>query len=137
VIVKEDKQVEESRVRANEPGCTYGLPDVPPAGTIITGNSRIGEDLQLYKNVAGRYNSVHFSSIGEDLQFYENSSTEFNEIFGNSVRENLQVFKNAARSNLISNNTLLIGSLQCKENSPRATGSGNSAPKKEDECAGL
>ncbi len=71
--------------------------------------------------------------IGGDLQLSENIGVLSSS--GTRVRGNLQVVKNSGGV-LLLNNTI-AQSLQCKENTPAPTGSGNVAGDKEEQCRAL
>ncbi len=77
--------------------------------------------------------SISGTRIKGDLQFDENvlplSASD------NTIGGNLQAVKNFGGLSI--NRNVIDSALQCKENSPAPTGSGNSASSKEDQCAAL
>jgi subtilisin family serine protease len=81
----------------------------------------------------GGNNTTNLTVIAGNLQIEENNGTST--VRGTTIAGNLQVFKNRGGVSLVSN--MVRQTLQCKENVPPPTGSGNTAAGKEDQCAGL
>lgn len=91
---------------------------------------RVGGSVQI---VQGRSASISRARINGDRLFDENVGPLA--AGGNTLGGDLQAFKNMAGVQLSSNR--IKGHLQCKENIPAPTGSGNTAASKEDPCARL
>lgn len=96
----------------------------------IGGFSSIGGSVQL---VQGGGASIERARIKGDLQLESNNSAIA--ATGNTIGGSLQAVKNLG--GLTFNNNTMNGNMQCKENSPAPTGSGNRSPSKEDQCARL
>ncbi len=96
------------------------------ASLVSTGN-RIGGDLQVKK---ARTANITSTRVEGNIQLEDNIGAQSST--GADVAGNLQVFKNRGGVRLNSNR--VAKSLQCKENSPAPTGSGNVAGDKEDQC---
>lgn len=93
-------------------------------GTVIGGN------LQFQKAASA---IVEDSWIDGDLQMQENWDALA--VLRTDVRGNLQVFKNTGGVTLVDNR--IEQTLQCGENEPEPTGSGNLAGEKEGQCSEL
>lgn len=96
----------------------------------VGGYSSFGGSVQIVK---GGSASIQRARITGDILFDENvgpQSARYNVVGGD-----LQAFKNMAGVALVGNR--MNGNLQCKENIPAPTGSGNRAASKEDQCARL
>jgi hypothetical protein len=96
----------------------------------VTENSRVDGDLQVTKAASARISGLF---INGDLQLSENTGALF--ASRAQVRGNVQVVKNRGGVELL-NNTI-AQTLQCVENTPAPTGSGNVAGDKEDQCRAL
>jgi hypothetical protein len=89
------------------------------------------QDVQLTKNSGPIL--VDRNIIGEDLQAADN--TQLVRIRFNTVGANMEVIKNTG--GVILNQNTAGMRIQCNDNVPPPTGSGNTAPAKEGQCAGL
>jgi hypothetical protein len=96
----------------------------------VRGRSSIGGSIQI---VQGFSAVIANSRINGDVLFDENKAPL--RASRNSIGGNLQAFKNTGGLHI--NDNVIKGNLQCKENVPTPTGSGNSASSKEDQCAAL
>ena len=96
----------------------------------VGGNSSIGGSFQV---VQGGAASLDRSRVNGGVLVDSNRGQIV--ITRNSVGASVQAFQNVGGVR-IANNTL-NGNLQCKENAPAPTGSGNRAALKEDQCANL
>jgi hypothetical protein len=96
----------------------------------VAGYSTIGGSVQI---VQGGGASIERARVNGDVQFESNNSA----IAANSniIGGSLQAFQNIG--GLAFNNNRMNGNMQCKENTPPPTGSGNRSPSKEDQCARL
>lgn len=99
----------------------------------ITGtNVRIGGNVQMKYN----YDTSAIqpgTTIQGSLQYVENTGALF--VTGVFIGSDLQLFKNSGGATLM-NNTIRQN-MQCKENTPAPSGSGNVAGDKEDQCRSL
>lgn len=99
----------------------------------ITGPSvTIGGNVQMKYN----YQTSSFhpgTAIHGNLQYVEN--TGYLSVTGVFIGSDLQLFKNSGGAALTRNT--IRQNMQCKENIPAPTGSGNRAGDKEDQCSGL
>jgi hypothetical protein len=89
------------------------------------------QDVQLTKNTGNIL--VTDNIVGEDLQVAEN--TKLARLRFNEVGQNMEVIKNTGGVYINKNTVGML--LQCKDNVPPPTGTGNTAPMKEGQCAGL
>lgn len=96
----------------------------------LGGYSTVGGSVQI---VQGGGASIERVRIKGDLQFESNTGSVA--AAGNTIGGNLQAFQNMAGATF--NNNRMNGNMQCKENIPAPTGSGNVSPSKEDQCARL
>jgi len=96
----------------------------------ITNRTGVGGNIQLKQ---GGSVIVETATVNGDIQFEENDRSI--QASRNRVDGNFQVFKNTGGVKLVSNR--ITENLQCKENRPAPTGSGNIAGSKEDQCARL
>lgn len=92
--------------------------------------SVIGGNLQFQKPASA---TVEDTWIDGDLQMQENWGPL--RVVRSDVRGNLQIFKNTADVTLVDNR--IDQTLQCGENEPAPTGSGNVAEEKEGQCSAL
>jgi hypothetical protein len=98
--------------------------------SLLAADSRVNGDLQVKKaNSAG----IARVFVRGNIQLEENRGALASERA--DVRGDFQVFKNSGGVVLTANT--IAQSLQCKENSPAPTGSGNVAGEKEEQCRGL
>jgi hypothetical protein len=100
------------------------------AGVSVGGASTFGGSVQV---VQGGSASISGARINGDIQFDENIGPL--SARSNTVGGSVQVVKNFGGVSLVNNR--IKGNLQCKENIPAPTGSGNRAASKEDQCARL
>ncbi len=100
------------------------------ASVQVGGFSTIGGSVQL---VQGGTASIARARINGDLQFESNTGALVAN--GNVIGGSLQAFKNWGGATF--NNNRMNGNMQCKENIPAPTGSGNQSPSKEDQCSRL
>ncbi len=98
--------------------------------SLVASGNRIGGNLQLTK--AGSA-SIASTFVNGDLQLVENSGALSST--GADVRGNFQVFKNLGGVRLVNNRVAQV--LECKENLPAPTGSGNVAGEKLEQCRAL
>ena len=96
----------------------------------VYGRSTFGGSVQL---VQGSSASIEQARIEGDILFDENTGPMA--AHANVLGGNLQAFKNMGGVKLTNNR--MKGNLQCKENIPAPTGSGNTAASKEDQCKRL
>lgn len=96
----------------------------------ITGRSMIGGSVQV---VQGYEVKVTGAKVEGTILIDENTGPVM--ASRNRVNGDVQVFQNSGGSRLVDN--IIKGNLQCKENTPPPTGSGNVATSKEDQCARL
>ncbi len=96
----------------------------------VAGRSTFGGSVQI---VQGGSASIKRARINGDILFDANNGPL--QAADNVVGGSLQAFKNMGGVVLVNNR--MIGNLQCKENIPAPTGSGNVAASKEDQCARL
>ena len=96
----------------------------------LGGYSTVGGSVQI---VQGGGASIERARIKGDLQFESNNSALT--ATANIVGGSLQAFQNIGGAAF--NNNTMNGNMQCKENVPAPTGSGNRSPSKEDQCARL
>lgn len=100
-------------------------------GTVLVRNRTfVGGNIQLKQGGTAR---VENTTVDGDIQFEENDDRL--SAASNRVGGNFQVFKNTGGVSLVNNR--IAENLQCKENDPPPTGSGNIAGSKEDQCARL
>ena len=117
---------------------------VEVANTTITGNlqveeagasllasgNRITGDVQVKKAESA---SIATTFVRGDLQLEENRGML--SVVGADVRGDLQVVKNRGGAQLVNNR--VSQTLECKENAPAPTGSGNVAGEKKEQCRAL
>ncbi len=96
----------------------------------IEGRSTIGGSVQV---VQGYGVTVTGAAIKGNVLIDDNNGPVLAK--RNRVNADMQLFQNSGGARLVDN--AIKGNLQCKENSPPPTGSGNTAASKEDQCAGL
>lgn len=96
----------------------------------VGGFSTVGGSVQV---VQGGSATIERARIKGDLQLESNQGAIA--ASGNTLGGSLQVFQNIGGVSLVNNR--VNGNLQCKENVPVPTGSGNRSPSKEDQCARL
>jgi hypothetical protein len=96
----------------------------------VAGYSTVGGSVQI---VQGGGASIERARIKGDLQFESNVSAL--SATANIIGGSLQAFQNLGGAAF--NNNRMNGNMQCKENVPAPTGSGNRSPSKEDQCARL
>lgn len=77
---------------------------------------------------------VHDSIVGADIQVEEKNEGSI-EIVSNDVEGNVQIWKNSGGSIILVEDNVIDGNLQCKENAPSPTVSGNTVAG-DIECAG-
>ena len=130
-FVDGDIQVKRRATARLENSTINGNVQIEEAGaSLVTSGTRIGGDVQVKK---ARASNLFFTEVDGNIQLEDNSATQgVSDVY---VRGNLQVFKNRGGVRLNSNR--IAQSLQCKENSPAPTGSGNIAGDKEDQCRRL
>lgn len=98
----------------------------------------VGSSVRVGGNVQIKYNYdtsaiQQGTTIGGSLQYVENPGHLFaSNVF---IGSDLQLFKNTGGATLTRNT--IRQNMQCKENVPAPTGSGNVAGDKEDQCKGL
>jgi hypothetical protein len=96
---------------------------------VVNGSSRIGGSVQVKQGGAV---SVTASKITHDIQYDANRGPLV--ASRNKVGGSIQVVGNTGRAQIVSN--VINGNLECKENRPAPTGSGNRVGgSKEDQCA--
>jgi hypothetical protein len=100
------------------------------ASTVVTGASRFGGSVQIKQGGAA---SISGASITGDLQIDAMGAPV--SAAANAIGGNLQAVGN--RGGLVLSANRMGGALQCKENQPAPTGSGNIATIKEDQCRRL
>jgi hypothetical protein len=94
----------------------------------VTGGSVVRGNVQVKQGGAA---TVTSSRVGEDVQLDDNRRAQL--VSGNRIGGNVQVMANRAGVRIHRN--AIKGDLQCKENSPRPTGSRNAVGgNKEDQC---
>lgn len=96
----------------------------------IGGYSAVGGSVQI---VQGGGATIEQARIKGDLQFESNTAPLAAN--GNTIGGSLQAFQNMGGATF--NHNRMNGNMQCKENIPAPTGSGNISPSKEDQCARL
>ena len=113
----------------------------------MSSSSATKADLPLQHRCRGKHQGRGhrgFLSVGDvgqpntvrgDVQLLKNSFS-LTRLQRNTVGGDVQLFENVLGSSDISFNTIREN-LQCKENAPPPTGGGNTAAKKEDQCAAL
>ncbi|WP_425258267.1 hypothetical protein ACPOLB_22465 [Rubrivivax sp. RP6-9] len=97
---------------------------------VVEGASSFGGSVQIKQGGAA---TVLDASITGDLQLDAMAGSLLAD--GNRIGGSLQAVGNRGGLALFDNT--MDGNLQCKENQPAPTGSGNVAASKEDQCAGL
>jgi len=97
---------------------------------IIENGTVVGGNIQLLQGGTARVADVR---VDGDIQIEQNMGAQL--ASGNVVFGNFQVFANTGGVTLLNN--AVSENLQCKENVPAPTGSGNTAGSKEDQCAML
>ena len=108
-----------------------GSLQIEEAGASLTANNvRIGGNLQVIKAGAA---TIGATFVNGDLQLEENRGALAST--GAEVRGNFQVFKNLGGVTLRNNRVQQV--LECKENVPAPTGSGNVAGEKKEQCVAL
>lgn len=119
-----------ANLRATSVSINGNLQAEGAASVRLGGFSTVGGSVQL---VQGGGADIDRARIIGDLQFQSNTSTisATNNIIGGS----LQAFQNMGGASFVNNR--MNGNMQCKENVPAPTGSGNRSPSKEDQCARL
>jgi hypothetical protein len=117
-------------LRANSVSINGNLQAEGAAFVGVGGYSTVGGSVQI---VQGGGASIERARIKGDLQFESNNSAIA--ATANTVGGSLQAFQNIG--GLAFNNNRMNGNMQCKENVPAPTGSGNRSPSKEDQCARL
>lgn len=100
------------------------------ASVTVGGRSTFGGSVQI---VQGGSATIDKARINGDILFDENVGAI--SASANIVGGSMQVFQNLGGVRLLNNR--MNGNLQCKENVPAPTGSGNRSPSKEDQCARL
>lgn len=100
------------------------------ASVRVGGHSIVGGSVQL---VQGGTATIDRARIKGDLQFESNNRPI--SASGNIIGGNLLAFQNMGGVHFMNNR--MNGNMQCKENIPPPTGSGNISPSKEDQCAHL
>lgn len=100
------------------------------ASVALLGYSTVGGSVQI---VQGGTATVERARIKGDLQFESNRGAI--SASANTIGGNLQAFQNLGGATFVNNR--MDGNMQCKENIPAPTGSGNISPSKEDQCARL
>lgn len=104
------------------------------ARSISVVSSRINGNVQ--HDVGGRY-TLRSNVIGGSIQVVANRSSSASSIDRNQVTQDIQVFENRNPVS-ITNNRVVKGNLQCKQNVPAPTGGGNRVNgNKQDQCARL
>ena len=104
-----------------------GTVKVESGGTLIMQSARINGNVQADKF---RSVTINGGSIGGSIQLKEGGNVS---IQGVRVNGDIQLEKNRGMVRVFSN--VVGGNLQCKENSPAPTGSGNRVDgNKEDQC---
>jgi hypothetical protein len=98
--------------------------------SLVASGNRIGGNLQVTKAASA---SISSTFVNGDLQLEENSGALSSN--GADVRGNFQVFKNRGGVQLVNNRVAQV--LECKENVPAPTGSGNVAGEKKEQCRAL
>ena len=95
---------------------------------IVRRSSRVGGSVQVKQ---GRAASVLRSRVNGDIQY--DANRELLRANDNRVGGSIQVFGNEGGARIYRN--VVVGNLQCKENSPRPRGGGNRVGgNKEDQC---
>jgi hypothetical protein len=98
---------------------------------VVKGSSRVGGSVQVKQ---GGSATVKWSRVTGDIQYDANS--RYLRANRNRVGGSIQVIGNSGGAEIFHN--VVNGNLQCKENSPRPTGGGNTVGgNKEDQCAGF
>lgn len=92
--------------------------------------STVGGSVQI---VQGGAATIDRSRIKGDLQFDSNGGPL--SASANTIGGSLQAFQNRGGASFVNNR--MNGNMQCKENVPAPTGSGNRSPSKEDQCERL
>jgi hypothetical protein len=100
------------------------------ANQVTVTGSRIGGSVQIKQ---GGGATLLRNTVNADIQYDE--MRRLLRTNGNVVGGNVQIVKNFGGVEV--NNNRIDGALQCKENSPAPTGSGNTASSKEDQCSRL
>lgn len=98
--------------------------------SLVSTDSRITGDVQVTK--ADRAELTRLTVNG-DVQFFENSGAIRSDAA--VVGGNMQIEKNRGGVMLLANRVRQV--LECKENSPAPTGTGNSAGEKQEQCRAL
>jgi len=98
----------------------------------------VGQSVRVGGNVQIKYNYETSAiqpgtTIRGSLQYVENPGSLF--VTGVFIGSDLQLFKNSGGATLTDNT--IRQNMQCKENAPAPSGSGNVAGDKEDQCRGL
>jgi hypothetical protein len=119
-----------SRLTAESVNVTGDLKADGAAELRISGASRVGGSVQVQRGAAA---SITGMSVTGDMQI--NAMAGLATASGNRITGNMQVVGNRGGVALTSNT--MGGVMQCKENLPAPTGSGNVATLKEDQCLGL
>ena len=94
----------------------------------VQGNARVGGSVQIKQGGGATVQSVNVTG---DIQLESNS--DFLRVERNVVGGNIQITQNSGGAQVIDNR--IDGNLQCKENAPPFSGSGNQAASLEDQCA--
>jgi cytoskeletal protein CcmA (bactofilin family) len=92
--------------------------------TKVVNDATIEGDVQIKKTTG--LAQVRGSDIDGDVQVEEKRRGSI-EIVSNDVREDVQVWKNTGLTSILIKNNDIGGNLQCKENTPNPTVSGNTA----------
>lgn len=117
-------------LRANSVSINGNLQAEGATFVSVAGYSTVGGSVQI---VQGGGASIERARIKGDLQLESNNSAL--SASHNIVGGSLQAFQNIGGATF--NNNRMNGNMQCKENLPAPTGSGNRSPSKEDQCARL
>ena len=97
---------------------------------VVNNGSTVGGSIQIEQGGSGNVTNV---DVDSDIQFFSNSGAV--EAKNNTVGGNLQADENTGGVSIIDN--IIDGNLQCKQNNPPPTGSGNKAASLEDQCSTL
>jgi hypothetical protein len=125
LLVERGASVEAISVRVNGNVQAEGAAQV-----VVTSGSRVGGSVQVKQ---GGSASITNSDITGDIQFDALRAPV--EASANTIGGSLQAVQNTG--GLRFNGNRMNGNMQCKENQPAPTGSGNVAALKEDQCRDL
>lgn len=131
-VVSGDVQANESGTVLVQASTISGDVIVIESDRAVVLESTISGDVQIQKTSVNA--AVRGSSIGGNLQM-EESTGLFAQVLTNEVSGNIQYYKNTTENRSSITNNVVVGNLQCFENTPTPANVGNTAASKEGQCA--